>query len=133
MNWIPWVLDIPVVIAQAQGFYQAHGLTVRQTIPADATDVVKFVATGKSQFGLYYSPDMLMALDAGSPWCRWRHSWRTLRWAWLSSPARPRIHLAVLAGKVASGAAHPLDSGLVRFDACRRRRGSQDRHRRRPR
>jgi putative hydroxymethylpyrimidine transport system substrate-binding protein len=66
MDWIPWVLDIPVDVAQAKGFYAAQGLTVHQTIPADATDVVKFVATGKSQFGLYYSPDMLMALDAGS-------------------------------------------------------------------
>jgi putative hydroxymethylpyrimidine transport system substrate-binding protein len=66
MDWIPWVLDIPVDVAQAQGFYAAQGLTVHQTIPAGATDVVKFVATGKSQFGLYYSPDMLIALDAGS-------------------------------------------------------------------
>jgi putative hydroxymethylpyrimidine transport system substrate-binding protein len=66
MDWIPWVLDIPVDVAQVKGFYAAQGLTVHQTIPADATDVVKFVATGKSQFGLYYSPDMLMALDAGS-------------------------------------------------------------------
>jgi putative hydroxymethylpyrimidine transport system substrate-binding protein len=67
MDWIPWVLDIPVDVAQAKGFYEAQGLTVHQTIPADATDVVKFIATGKSQFGLYYSPDMLMALEAGSP------------------------------------------------------------------
>ena len=66
MDWIPWVLDILVDVAQAKGFYAARGLTVHQTIPAGATDVVKFVATGKSQFGLYYSPDMLMALDAGS-------------------------------------------------------------------
>ena len=67
MDWIPWVLDIPVDVAQAKGFYEQEGLKVHQTVPAQATDVVKFVSTGKSQFGLYYSPDMLMALDEGAP------------------------------------------------------------------
>jgi ABC-type nitrate/sulfonate/bicarbonate transport system substrate-binding protein len=66
MDWIPWVLDIPVDVAQAKGFYRDQGLRVHQTVPAEATDVAKFVATGKSQFGLYYSPDVLMAADAGA-------------------------------------------------------------------
>lgn len=67
MDWIPWVLDIPVDVAQAKGFYALHGLAVNQTIPAGPTDVVKFVATGKCQFGLYYSPDTLMAIEGGAP------------------------------------------------------------------
>ncbi len=66
MDWIPWVLDIPVDVAQVKGFYEQQGLRVRQSVPAEATDVVKFVSTGRSQFGLYYSPDMLMALDEGA-------------------------------------------------------------------
>jgi putative hydroxymethylpyrimidine transport system substrate-binding protein len=66
MDWIPWVLDIPVDVAQAKGFYEQQGLKVHQSVPVGATDVVKFVSTGKSQFGLYYSPDMLMALDEGA-------------------------------------------------------------------
>ena len=67
MDWSPWVLDIPIDVAQTKGFYERRGLTVHQTLPVGATDVVKFVSTGKSQFGLYYAPDMLMALEAGAP------------------------------------------------------------------
>jgi putative hydroxymethylpyrimidine transport system substrate-binding protein len=67
MDWVPWVLDIPVDVAQERGFYTDHGLTVKQTLPAGATDVVKFVSTGRAQFGLYYAPDTLMGVDAGAP------------------------------------------------------------------
>jgi putative hydroxymethylpyrimidine transport system substrate-binding protein len=67
MDWVPWVLDIPIDVAQAKGFYDQQGIRVHQTIPADTTDVVKLVSTGRSQFGLYYSPDMLMALNEGAP------------------------------------------------------------------
>ena len=67
MDWVPWVLDIPVDVAQEKGFYADHGLTVKQKVPAGATDVVKFVSTGKAQFGLYYAPDTLMAVAEGAP------------------------------------------------------------------
>ena len=67
MDWVPWVLDIPVDVAQERGFYADHGLTVHQQVPAGATDVVKFVSTGKAQFGLYYAPDTLMGVDEGAP------------------------------------------------------------------
>ena len=67
MDWVPWVLDIPVDVAQDKGFYAAHGLKVKQTLPAGATDVAKFVAVGKAQFGLYYAPDTLMGVAAGAP------------------------------------------------------------------
>ena len=67
MDWLPWVLDIPVDVAQDKGFYADQGLTVKQTLPAGATDVAKFVSTGKAQFGLYYAPDTLMGVAAGAP------------------------------------------------------------------
>jgi len=67
MDWVPWVLDIPVDVAQEQGFYADHGLTVEQQVPSSATDVVKFVSTGRAQFGLYYAPDTLAAVAAGAP------------------------------------------------------------------
>jgi len=67
MDWVPWVLDIPVDVAQQQGYYAAHGLTVRQQIPATATDVPKFVSVGRAQFGLYYAPDTLQSVAAGAP------------------------------------------------------------------
>jgi putative hydroxymethylpyrimidine transport system substrate-binding protein len=67
MDWVPWVLDIPVDVAQEKGFYADRGLTVKQTLPAGATDVVKFVSTGKAQFGLYYAPDTLMGVGEGAP------------------------------------------------------------------
>jgi ABC-type nitrate/sulfonate/bicarbonate transport system substrate-binding protein len=67
MDWAPWVLDIPIDVAQAKGFYAGRGLSVHQTLPAGPTDVPKFVSTGKSQFGLYYAPDTLMAVEAGAP------------------------------------------------------------------
>jgi putative hydroxymethylpyrimidine transport system substrate-binding protein len=67
MDWVPWVLDIPIDVAQAKGFYAAAGLKVSQTVPAGATDVVKFVSTGRSQFGLYYAPDILGAIAQGAP------------------------------------------------------------------
>ena len=67
MDWLPWVLDIPVDVAQEKGLYAANGLTVQQTLPAGPTDVVKFVSTGKAQFGLYYAPDTLMGIEEGAP------------------------------------------------------------------
>ena len=67
MDWVPWVLDIPIDVAQAKGFYADRGLTVKQTVPAGATDVVKFVGAGRSQFGLYYAPDTLMGVAEGVP------------------------------------------------------------------
>jgi ABC-type nitrate/sulfonate/bicarbonate transport system substrate-binding protein len=67
MDWVPWVLDIPIDVAQAKGFYGDEGLEVTQTLPAGPTDVIKFVATGKSQFGLYYAPDILMGGAEGAP------------------------------------------------------------------
>ncbi|MGO8684019.1 MAG: ABC transporter substrate-binding protein [Thermoleophilia bacterium] len=67
MDWEPWVLDIPIDVAQAKGYYAAAGLTVSQTLPSQATDVVKFVSTGKSQFGLYYAPDILTSAAEGAP------------------------------------------------------------------
>ena len=67
MDWVPWVLDIPVDVAQAKHFYADAGLDVKQQVPAGATDVVKFVSTGKAQFGLYYSPDTLAAAAEGAP------------------------------------------------------------------
>ena len=66
MDWVPWVLDIPIDVAQEKGFYTDAGLEVTQTLPAGPTDVVKFVSTGKSQFGLYYAPDMLMGVAEGA-------------------------------------------------------------------
>jgi putative hydroxymethylpyrimidine transport system substrate-binding protein len=67
MDWVPWVLDIPVDVAQAQHYYADAGLRVKQIIPAGATDVVKFVATGRAQFGLYYAPDTVTAVGEGAP------------------------------------------------------------------
>lgn len=66
MDWVPWVLDIPIDVAQEKGFYADAGLEVTQSLPAGPTDVVKFVATGKSQFGLYYAPDALMGVAEGA-------------------------------------------------------------------
>jgi putative hydroxymethylpyrimidine transport system substrate-binding protein len=67
MDWVPWVLDIPVDVAQSKHYYADGGLRVKQTIPAGATDVVKFVATGRAHFGLYYAPDTLTAVGEGAP------------------------------------------------------------------
>ncbi len=67
MDWMPWVLDIPVDVAQEKGLYTTAGLEVKQIVPTGPTDVAKFVATGKAQFGLYYAPDTLMADEAGAP------------------------------------------------------------------
>jgi ABC-type nitrate/sulfonate/bicarbonate transport system substrate-binding protein len=67
MDWVPWVLDIPVDVAQEKGYYADRGLTVKQIVPAGPTDVVKFVSTGKAKFGLYYAPDTLAGVEAGAP------------------------------------------------------------------
>ncbi len=102
MDWIPWVLDIPVDVAQAKGFYAQQGLSVHQTVPATATDGVKLVSTGKSQFALYYAPDMVMALDEGAPLvsvgCLMAHAPVGMAF----QPGVTADSPAVLAGKVAS-------------------------------
>ena len=123
MDWVPWVLDIPVDVAQAKGFYADAGLTVKQTVPAGATDVVKFVSTGKAQFGLYYAPDTLMGVGRGRA-ARLRrrpHEPRPGRHGHGSGRARER-RPTDLAGKMAGVVDDPVHAGLVRDHAEGRRR-----------
>ena len=71
MDWIPWVLDIPIDVAQAKGLYEKAGLTVRQIIPAGATDVVKFASTAGVSSASTTLPTLLMAVEGGAPRRRW--------------------------------------------------------------
>ena len=70
MDWVPWVLDIPIDVAQEKGFYADAGLTSQQTLPAGPTDVVKFVSTGKASSACTTRPTRSWASPRAPRCCR---------------------------------------------------------------
>lgn len=57
----PWVAQIPWDVAQAKGFYKQDGLNVSMVWPSSPSDPLKYVATGKVDMGVSYTPDILNA------------------------------------------------------------------------
>jgi putative hydroxymethylpyrimidine transport system substrate-binding protein len=60
-----WAWQMSLEIAQAKGFYKAQNLEVTLEFPPQPADVIKLVATGKAQFGIATTSDLINATNEG--------------------------------------------------------------------
>lgn len=58
---------IPVVVAQARGFFKAAGLNVNVVFPPNTSTTTKMLATGNANIGFLTTTDMAVAINAGAP------------------------------------------------------------------
>ncbi len=61
LDWYPWSNHTGLLVARANGHFQAEGLSVELQVPANPEDVLKLVATGRNTFGISYQTDVLLA------------------------------------------------------------------------
>ena len=60
-----WTWQMGLEVALAKGYFTNHGLDVTMEYPPQAADVIKLVATGKAQFGIANTSDLINAANAG--------------------------------------------------------------------
>lgn len=60
-----WIAQVPWWMAKEKGFYKDLGLDVNFVLPPTPPDPAKFIATGKVQMGISYTPDLLTAASQG--------------------------------------------------------------------
>lgn len=58
---------VPMVVAQDQGFFKQHGLSVSIEFPPDTSTTTKMLATNSAQFGFITTTDMGVAISKGAP------------------------------------------------------------------
>jgi ABC-type nitrate/sulfonate/bicarbonate transport system substrate-binding protein len=65
-DWIaPWVAWFPWTVATEKGWYEDAGLAIEWVVPPTPADSSKFPATGATQLGFAFAPDMLAAASQG--------------------------------------------------------------------
>lgn len=68
LDWYPNADQIPVFVAQKEGYFKAEGIDLEIKMPAEnPTDGIKLVGAGKETFAFYYQPDVLQARGEGIP------------------------------------------------------------------
>lgn len=60
-----WIAQVPWWMAKEKGFYSDLGLDVNFQLPPTPPDPAKFIATGKVDMGISYTPDLLTAASQG--------------------------------------------------------------------
>lgn len=61
LDWYPNALHAFIYDAIEKGYYEAEGIQVNVQFPSNANDAMSLVAAGKSEIGLYYQQDVIMA------------------------------------------------------------------------
>jgi putative hydroxymethylpyrimidine transport system substrate-binding protein len=68
LDWYPNADQIPLFVAQQEGYFKAEGIDLAIKMPAEnPTDGIKLVGAGKETFAFYYQPDVLQARGEGIP------------------------------------------------------------------
>ena len=67
LDWFPNANHAGIYEAVERGFFAEEGLNVSVVPPADPSAILSLVASGQSDFGLFYQPDLLQARNAGVP------------------------------------------------------------------
>lgn len=67
LDWFQNANHAGIYEAVDKGYFEENGLNVTVEPPADPTAILGLVASGKSDFGIFYQPDLLQARDAGVP------------------------------------------------------------------
>ena len=67
LDWFPNANHAGIYEAVKRGFFAEEGLNVSVVPPADPSAILSLVASGQSDFGMFYQPDLLQARNAGVP------------------------------------------------------------------
>lgn len=65
LDWLPSAQQAGFWIAKDKGYFVKEGLDVDMHIPSDPTAVLQTVATGRDDFGISYTPEVLEAREKG--------------------------------------------------------------------
>jgi len=67
LDWFPNIDHLPLYVAQERGFFAEAGLKVNIVSPSETADALKLVAAGKSELGISYEPQVLVAASEKVP------------------------------------------------------------------
>ena len=67
LDWFQNANHAGIYEAVDKGFFAEEGLNVVVEPPADPTAILSLVASGDSDFGMFYQPDLMQARNAGVP------------------------------------------------------------------
>jgi len=67
LDWFPNIDHLPLYVAQERGFFAEAGLKVNIVSPSETADALKLVAAGKSELGISYEPQVLVATSEKVP------------------------------------------------------------------
>ena len=67
LDWFQNANHAGIYEAVDRGFFEDEGLSVSVEPPADPSAILSLVASGNSDFGLFYQPDLLQARSEGVP------------------------------------------------------------------
>ena len=67
LDWFPNANHAGIYEAVGRGYFADEGLNVSVVPPADPSAILSLVASGQSDFGMFYQPDLMQARDAGVP------------------------------------------------------------------
>lgn len=67
LDWFPNANHAGIYEAVDKGYFEDEGLNVSVRPPADPAAILSLVASGESDFAMYYQPDLLHARNAGVP------------------------------------------------------------------
>lgn len=70
LDWFVNPDHAPLIVAQEQGYFAAHGLDVELIAPADPNDPPKLVAAGKADIAVSYQPQLHVQVAEGLPLVR---------------------------------------------------------------
>ena len=77
---------IPLVVAQDQGYFRAHGLNVKVAFPPDTSTTTRMLTTNSAQFGFVTTTDMGVAVNAGAPMLSIANYSMSNNWALFAKP-----------------------------------------------
>jgi putative hydroxymethylpyrimidine transport system substrate-binding protein len=67
LDWFPNANHAGIYEAVDKGYFEDAGLSVSVVPPADPAVILSLVASGESEFAMFYQPDLLQARSAGVP------------------------------------------------------------------
>jgi putative hydroxymethylpyrimidine transport system substrate-binding protein len=67
LDWFPNANHAGIYEAVDKGYFEDEGLNVSVVPPADPSAILSLVASGESEFAMFYQPDLLQARNAGVP------------------------------------------------------------------
>ena len=67
LDWYPNANHAGIYVAMEHKIFEKNSIDFSVEPPADPATVLNLIASGESDFGLFYQPDLLLARDQGVP------------------------------------------------------------------